>query len=140
MALRLWKTFLERIDVCYKIIHIPTDEIDVFTAINGPSDASVQTLALCFAIYYASVVVLDDCDVAALFQGNRILALHQFKLGLEQALAQARFLEQPTVRLLQAIAIYLVSALSLVSFRIAGSIQRTRLFFRCTTVAVVIGY
>ncbi|KAM5359534.1 hypothetical protein ACJZ2D_014390 [Fusarium nematophilum] len=90
------------------IIHVPTDQIDLFSAINNPSEASNHTLALCFAIYYASSIVLEDDDSEALFEGNKILGLYQFKLGLEQALARAQFFEYPTVRLLQALAIYLV--------------------------------
>lgn len=35
--------------------------------------------------------------------------LYQFKIGFEQALAQADFLDNPTVTLLHALGIYLVS-------------------------------
>ncbi|KAI5459326.1 fungal-specific transcription factor [Mariannaea sp. PMI_226] len=108
-AMKLWGAYLEAVDSSSKVLHIPTDEITIFTAIDDPSRASTETLALCFSIYFAGTLALDSADMLGLPKDQFYETLHRFKHGLEQAFALAEFLENPTVVLLQALAIYLVA-------------------------------
>lgn len=116
-AVNLWKTYVHRFDSIQKVVHLPSAEVVVFTAINDPSASSMEALALCFAIYYAAAVTLgpdqddaDDSDASSpCLDVDWGTSLDLFKMGLEQALAHADFLENPTLMLIQALAIYLVS-------------------------------
>lgn len=108
-AMQLWKTFVDNVDSCIKVVHVPTAEVIVYTVMDNPDNASMEALALCFAIYYAAAIALDLTDSCATIVGEDWGAsLQRFKTGLEQALAHADFLENTTVMLLQAMAIYLV--------------------------------
>ena len=108
-VMQLWKVFVDNVDSCTKILHIPTDEVLVYTVAADPSKASSEALGLCYAIYYLAIVALNPVDAQAITGEDKSMSLHRFKTGLEQALAHADFLENPTVILLQALAIYLVS-------------------------------
>lgn len=107
-ATSLWTAYVDCVDPSSKVLHIPTDEITVYTAIDDPSRASTETLALCFSIYYAGTLALDASDVLGLSKAELHETLHRYKHGLEQALAHSEFLESPTVVLLQALTIYMV--------------------------------
>ncbi|KAJ4312917.1 hypothetical protein N0V84_009686 [Fusarium piperis] len=109
LAMRLWKVFEESVDPCTKIVHIPTTEVRVYTVLQDPSDASAENLGVCFAIYYAAATALDIEVVEAILGEERQAALHRYKAGLEQALAETDFLENPTIPLLQALAVYLAA-------------------------------
>ncbi|RSL56972.1 hypothetical protein CEP54_008541 [Fusarium duplospermum] len=109
LAMRLWKMFVESVDPCTKIMHIPTTEVRVYTVLQDPSKASSENLGVCFAIYYASATALDPDVVEAFLGEDRQTALHRYKAGLEQALAETDFLENPTIPLLQALAVYLAA-------------------------------
>ncbi|EFY92528.1 C6 transcription factor, putative [Metarhizium acridum CQMa 102] len=107
-AVQLWRVFVDNVDCFFKILHIPTSEVLVYTVINDPATASPEALALCYAVYYASTVALDEREDCPRLLGEPWLsALHRYKAGLEQSFAQADLLENPTVLLLQAMAIYL---------------------------------
>ncbi|KAK2606258.1 hypothetical protein QQS21_003306 [Conoideocrella luteorostrata] len=108
VAGQLWTVYVEVIDTLHKLIHVPTTEILVYTVINSPERASNDALALSFAIYYAAAVALEEReDCIQLLGEDWNSALLRFKAGLEQTFAQADLLENPTVVILQAMAIYL---------------------------------
>jgi hypothetical protein len=110
-AVQLWRVFVDNVDCFFKILHIPTAEVVVYTVINSPGTASTEALALCYSIFYAATVALDDGeDCPQLLGESWMSALHRYKAGLEQAFAQADLLENPTVVMLQALTLYLVSA------------------------------
>lgn len=109
VATQLWKIYVDTVDPCFKILHIPTDEIIVFTAIDDPINASSDAMALCFAVYYAATVARDVNTAQEVVREEILPSLQQFKTGLELAFAHADFLENPTLLLLQALGIYVVS-------------------------------
>ncbi|KAM0425654.1 hypothetical protein ACHAPT_009186 [Fusarium lateritium] len=109
LAMRLWKMFVESVDPCNKIIHVPTTEVRVYTVLQDPSKASAENLGVCFAMYYSAATALDLEVAEAILEEDRQQALHRFKAGLEQALSEADFLENPTIALLQALAVYLAA-------------------------------
>ncbi|PNP54673.1 hypothetical protein FNYG_15616 [Fusarium nygamai] len=106
VAVRLWKVFVDSIDPYAKVLHIPTAETIVYTVTSDPAKASNETLALCFAIYYASVTALSPGEVLDINGEDNKQALLRYRMCLEQSLAQADFLDNPTLTLLQALAIY----------------------------------
>ena len=110
--MRLWNVYLSNVDGCtgLKLLHIPTDEVKVYSTIDSPSTASFEDLALCFSIYFAAAVSLDDQDATSVFVQNNHSSLVDYKLGLEQSFAHGDFLERPTLTGLLALAIYLVSS------------------------------
>ncbi|SCO86079.1 uncharacterized protein FRV6_10206 [Fusarium oxysporum] len=108
-AMKLWKVFVESVDACEKVLHIPTSEVLVYKVLQNPSKASAEDLGLCFSVYYAAAIALPPDEADHVLEEERTQSLHRYKVGLEQALAQADFLENPTLALLHAIAIYLVS-------------------------------
>ncbi|KAF9770241.1 hypothetical protein IL306_012242 [Fusarium sp. DS 682] len=63
VANRLWKVFIDSVDPYAKVLHIPTAETIVYTVTSDPTKASNENLALCFAIYYASVTALPPDEV-----------------------------------------------------------------------------
>lgn len=108
-AVQLWRIFVDNVDPLFKILHIPTSEVTVYTVINNPGIAAAEALALCYSIYYAATVALDEReDCPQLLGEGWMSALYRYKAGLEQTFAQADLLENPTVVMLQAMAIYLV--------------------------------
>lgn len=90
-----------------KILHIPTDEVKIYATINNPSVAPFEDLSLVFAIYYAAVVSLDDGEAEAILGQGKLMSLARYKMGLEQALAHANFLDNPSLTGLHTLAIYL---------------------------------
>ncbi|TWU75888.1 hypothetical protein ED733_005773 [Metarhizium rileyi] len=107
-AVQLWRIFVDVVDCLFKILHIPTSEVVVYTVINKPEAASSEALALCYAIYFSAAVSLEGReDCPQLLGETWTSALHRYKAGLEQSFAHADLLENPTVVLVQAMAIYL---------------------------------
>ncbi len=107
-AIQLWQVYLQRAMV--KVFHVPTTEVEVFTAIesHGKTDPSFESLL--FAIYYAAATTYQPEAYLTAFGEEKTLALDRFRTGMERALVQARFLETPNLRTLQALTLYLVGA------------------------------
>jgi hypothetical protein len=108
-ALQLWQTFLNNVDPIIKVLHIPTAQATIYTAINNPSNAEDDLNALLFAIYFAATTSLSNADASNLLVQDRSTALAKFKQGLEHFLACANIFDLPSMRSLQAMTIYIVS-------------------------------
>lgn len=109
-ALRLWSIYVDIVEngSGQKLLHVPTDEIKVCTTINDPKNASLENLALCFAVYYMAVVAIDEDEAQLIFGHSKAVSLAQFKTGLEQAFAHSDFFDNPTLTGLYALVIYMV--------------------------------
>ncbi|KAI1623827.1 fungal-specific transcription factor domain-containing protein [Exophiala viscosa] len=108
-ALQLWQTFLNNVDPIIKILHVPTVQVTICTAINNPGDAENDLHALLFAIYFAATTSLSTVDAVNLFGQDRGTTLARFKQGLEHSLAGANIFDSPSMRSLQAMTIYITS-------------------------------
>jgi hypothetical protein len=113
-AMQLWQVFVTNVDPIAKILHIPTTQATVFVAINNPNNVDEDLNALLFAIYFAATTSLSSTDVANLFGQHKSKALNDYKQGLERSLAGVNILDEPTMRSLQALTIYLVSVRTLI--------------------------
>lgn len=100
--------FVHNVAPFCKILHIPTAQIGIFTAMENPREASEDTNCLLFAIYFAAITSIASTDVANLFGWDKMNALSTFKHGLELSLARTRFLDKPTITSLEAMCIFLV--------------------------------
>ena len=109
-AVRLWNIYVSNISCCsgFELLHLPTDELKVCSTIDDPASAPYENLALSFAIYFTSVVSMDDAEARVVLRQDRIELLLQFKTGLEQSLAHGNFLDCPTLTSLYAYMLYLV--------------------------------
>jgi hypothetical protein len=110
LALKLWNTYITNVEVCTgsKLLHTTTDQIKVYSTIDNPAFAPLDNLALCFAIYYISLVSLEEDEARTLLGQDKNMMLLRFKLGLEQSFAHGDFLDRPTITGLYALAVYLV--------------------------------
>ncbi|KAM0602392.1 hypothetical protein ACHAP1_007727 [Verticillium nonalfalfae] len=99
--------YVDKVEPCTKVLHIPTAEVLVYTVIDKPSECSPGMLALCFAIFFAAATVYDQDEAVGVLGDDPVASLQLLKTGLEQAIAHADFLESPTVTTIQALAIYL---------------------------------
>ncbi|KAK3309424.1 fungal-specific transcription factor [Chaetomium strumarium] len=114
-ALKLWNTYVERIDACsgIKVLHVPTEEARICGTIENPASAQPEELATCYAVFFATMAVLDRTEAQALLQQDDPFTVQfRCKAGFEQALAEAEVLDKPTFPMLCALTLYL-SALQL---------------------------
>ena len=107
---------MDRVEDCFKLLHLPTDQVKVFSTIDDPAVASPENLALSFAVYFVAVISLEHQEVQESVGLDKHTILSQIKLGFEQALAQGDFLDRPTVTGLHALALYLVCFITLDNF------------------------
>ncbi|KIX04842.1 uncharacterized protein Z518_05713 [Rhinocladiella mackenziei CBS 650.93] len=109
VAVKLWNIYTNNVESCTgtKMLHLPTDEFKVYSTIIEPQTGSLEDLALCFAIYFAATVSLDDLEAEAALGQDKRTHLLRLKVGLEQAFAQGDFLDRPTLTGLRSLAIYL---------------------------------
>jgi hypothetical protein len=108
-SMQLWNVFVNYVDLFNKVLHIPTTQIVVFKAIEDPSSASADVKCLLFSLYFSAVTAMEDDAVISMLGYGKRRALSVFRRGLEISLAQADFLESPTLTALQAMGIFLVS-------------------------------
>lgn len=101
--------FVHNVDPFSKVLHIPTSQLDVFTAIAKPEEVAADMSCLLFSIFFSAIVSLGPDEVKSRIGMEKADALKRFKLGLEISLAQANILESPKFKGIQALSIYLVS-------------------------------
>ncbi|EPE06588.1 zinc c6 transcription factor [Ophiostoma piceae UAMH 11346] len=108
-ALQLWHKYIQTVEPMNKVLHVPTDEIDVFTAIDNPDKVDPAFESLLFSVYFSTVTVYQPEQYRATFGESKMVAADRFRAGMERALVQARFLESPSLRTLQALTLFLRS-------------------------------
>ncbi|EFQ34389.1 fungal specific transcription factor domain-containing protein [Colletotrichum graminicola] len=106
-SIELWRNYVDNVDHCNKVLHRPTAEVLIYTAIDDAYSAPLDSMAVIFAVFFMSAVILEPSTVQRLTGEDKMTCLHRFKTGLEQAFAKADFLEHPSVNLLQALAVYM---------------------------------
>lgn len=107
--LRLWQVFLERVNPLTKIIHTPTTEQLIISAMANHSGISYKSRALLFAIYLVSVISLSDAESMATLSLSKEEAIQRFTKGLKTALNKINFLRNYDMVVLQTLVLYLIS-------------------------------
>ncbi|EHK18593.1 uncharacterized protein TRIVIDRAFT_124741, partial [Trichoderma virens Gv29-8] len=95
-ATQLWHLFVQNVDATIKILHIPTDEVTVFTAIHQPESVSSDVLAMVSAVYFATTLTLEPEEAQHILGVDKSNALRTFKREFQRHLAGADMLENPT--------------------------------------------
>ncbi|KIH86491.1 hypothetical protein SPBR_08136 [Sporothrix brasiliensis 5110] len=106
-AIQLWNEYLHSVEPMNKVLHVPTAEVCVFTAIHSPEKTDPAFESLLFSIYYATVTSYQPGAYQTAFGEDKAVALDRYRAGMERALVQARFLEAPSLPTLQALTLFL---------------------------------
>ncbi|CAK7204206.1 hypothetical protein SEUCBS139899_006960 [Sporothrix eucalyptigena] len=106
-AMQLWNAYLHNVEPMNKVLHVPTAQISVFTAIHTPEKTEPAFESLLFSIYYATVTAYQPEEYRAAFGEDKAVGLDRYRAGMERALVQARFLESPSLPTLQALTLFL---------------------------------
>lgn len=110
-ALQLWSVYVQHVDPVLKILHIPSLQSVVVQTILNPGSASLSTLALTFAIYYAAITSMWEEEDTLVPPEEQAVLISRFKTALDQLLTVRHLISQPDIQCIQALAIYVVSTL-----------------------------
>jgi hypothetical protein len=91
-----------------RILHKPTFEAKLQHLVTGMEAADRPFEALVFAVYYSAVASLRPEDVPGMFGVEKNVLLSRYVYAVEQALANARFLQSEELATLQAFVLFLV--------------------------------
>ncbi len=103
----LLEVYSERVHFVMGLPHMPSLKKTLQSRRNRQSDLSPGEEALMFSVFYAAICSLDEDEVTASFNSSRSELMLKYRKGLEQALAAADFLNNPTGTLVQAFVIFL---------------------------------
>ncbi|KAI0202743.1 hypothetical protein F4808DRAFT_57534 [Astrocystis sublimbata] len=103
----LWETFIDNIDICIKVLHVPTVGRIIKKAKGKFHSMTPGMEALMFAISLAAITSLSEDDVRENFGEEKKVLLARFKLGTEQSLSRAGLLNTTDINTVQAFVIYL---------------------------------
>ncbi|KAF4454425.1 hypothetical protein F53441_3052 [Fusarium austroafricanum] len=107
--LRLWQVFLDRVHPLTKMIHAPTTEHLIISAMTHYSQISHKDRALLYSIYLASIVCFSEADSMSMLGLRKDEAIQKFTMGLKTALNTVNFLRNYDMVVLQALVLYLIS-------------------------------
>lgn len=102
-----WRLFKQNCDTLIKVLHVPTVEPLILRAAHQLDRIPRALEALMMVVYFTVVVSLSPSECLQLLGSEKATLVHIFKLGTDQALAQAGLLETDEIITLQALAIYL---------------------------------
>lgn len=104
MQMSLLNIYLERVDQLIKVVHAPSLRLALAAADTTPAQQALR-----FAIYYAAVCTLSDQECYECFHCSRESLANQYDLAAQVCLSRAGLMTTPTMMVLQAYVIYLVS-------------------------------
>jgi hypothetical protein len=104
----LFELYTDRVDVVYKVVHLPT-LLARIRAAYSIGELTSNILALEYAIYFMALCTIDDYEAEAIGLGSRIDSLRSYRAATERCLASSNLLSHPDLHALQALIIYMVS-------------------------------
>lgn len=107
-VVRLWQTYLERVNPLTKVIHVPTLQPFVIEAAGASRGIPLNIEALLFAIFVMATISLDEDECVRLLGFEREEAIKRFSAGVRIALTKVGFLTSYDLVTLQALVIYQV--------------------------------
>lgn len=105
---RIWTLYKENVDPLVKVLHMPTLEPKILSAMEKRDHIPRGMEALLFSIYYAVITSSSAEDCESWFSENKQVLLARYRFGLEQGLARANFLQTDEFVVLQAFVIFLI--------------------------------
>jgi hypothetical protein len=118
---RLWQTFLDSVNPVIKIFHAPTIQQQILEASADLDNISKPMEALMFGIYCMSIRAFNNPDCKATFGEEKEILIARYHAGARQALLNAGFLRTSDMTILQALALFLVRNLLIISLQRANS-------------------
>ena len=107
----LLEVFSERVHFVIGLPHMPSLKKLLQHRRSGRMESSSPgEEALVFSVFYAAICSLDEHEVTTSFNVSKNELALRYRIGLEQALATADFLNNPTDVLIQAFVIFLALA------------------------------
>lgn len=90
------------------LVHVPSARGALFDASKGPGSATRDVEALFFSLITSAVVSLTHDQCVQQFGAGRDVLLAKYRLGVERALINAKYLVSSNLTVLQAFNFYLV--------------------------------
>ncbi|KAK3326070.1 fungal-specific transcription factor domain-containing protein [Apodospora peruviana] len=108
----LFALFTRNVNVLVQVVHMPS-LVEIAQNMqqqqsSNDSKRSNANEALLFAVYYATIVSMEDEDVQNSFGSTKQALMRKYRYGLERALARADFLNVPDLKLVQAFTTFLL--------------------------------
>ncbi|KAF5585011.1 bikaverin cluster-transcription factor [Fusarium subglutinans] len=107
VSVTLLNIFIENVLPLVHIFHMPTTEQWFWDSIVSLDTLDRNAEALLFAIYYSSVISMDDSQCSEVLGESRSTSLNKFRFAVEQAMARANLLNTQSLVLLQAAVLFL---------------------------------
>ncbi|KAI0471129.1 fungal-specific transcription factor domain-containing protein [Xylariaceae sp. FL0804] len=108
-VLRLWQTFLERVNPLTKVIHVPTVQPLLVEAATNRTNLPKNVEALLFAIYLMGTVALEESECVEQLGYSKAEAYNRFSQGCRTVLVRVGFLQASDLIVVQALVLYLYS-------------------------------
>lgn len=107
---RLWQIFLDNINPLTKVIHAPTTQQRLLDASGKLEDISIEWEALMFAIYFSAIQSMSTYECQTIMGESKGVLIRKYQAAVRGALLRAKFLSSLDILLVQAFALYLLSA------------------------------
>ncbi|KAF4502491.1 bikaverin cluster-transcription factor [Fusarium agapanthi] len=107
LSVTLLNIFIENVLPLVHIFHMPTTEQWFWDSIVSLDTLDRNAEALLFAIYYSSIISMDDGQCLGVLGESRSTSLNKFRFAVEQAMARANLLNTQSLVLLQAAVLFL---------------------------------
>ncbi|KAF4434159.1 bikaverin cluster-transcription factor [Fusarium acutatum] len=107
LSVTLLNVFIENVLPLVHIFHMPTTEQWFWDSIVSSDTLDRESEALLFAIYYSSIISMDEGQCFSVLGESRSTSLNKFRFAVEQAMARANLLNTQSLVLLQAAVLFL---------------------------------
>lgn len=112
MIFKIWQFFVDYVNPLIKVIHAPTMQREILKAMDNLQEVDKSLEALLFSIYTIVVASLSAADCLSMLTCERAPLLAQFRGATQQALVDAGFPGTTDFKILQALLLFMVCALS----------------------------
>ncbi|KAI1049175.1 hypothetical protein LB506_004658 [Fusarium annulatum] len=107
LSVTLLNIFIENVLPLVHIFHMPSTEQWFWDSIVSLDTLDRNSEALLFAIYYSSVISMDEAQCLGVLGESRSTSLNKFRFAVEQAMARANLLNTQSLVLLRAAVLFL---------------------------------
>ncbi|KAF5698317.1 transcription factor [Fusarium globosum] len=107
LSVTLLNIFIENVLPLVHIFHMPSTEQWFWDSIVSLDTLDRNSEALLFAIYYSSVISMDEGQCLGVLGESRSTSLNKYRFAVEQAMARANLLNTQSLVLLQAAVLFL---------------------------------
>ncbi|KLO92425.1 bikaverin cluster-transcription factor [Fusarium fujikuroi] len=107
LSVTLLNIFIENVLPLVHIFHMPTTEQWFWDSVVSLETLDRNSEALLFAIYYSSVISMDEGQCMGVLGESRSTSLNKFRFAVEQAMACANLLNTQSLVLLQTAVLFL---------------------------------